>query len=255
MQAATFNVKRNDALANNVAVWMTLGIAAIGAVMMTFTSSPSVKGASFLWLPAALQLCAGVWLGWKRGFLVGAIGPYLAGILAYGGFGLQDIVQNFIAGGLFNAMLPALLFWAMRIDPTFGAKSQGEVYSAVTRIIFLSILVLLSGFVSRLLNLPSPWGYLIPLLMLFLGSKVLLSNLTLKKADLTKGVAVAIFISLLSALVGAIGATLSGKPLLTTLVEPGIGWFFGDTVSAMLGLGMLAVFTKQVRKLGIEGDY
>ncbi len=55
--------KRDPALRGRFALIMAVAITAIGWVMLTRTSSPSVKGASFLWLPAALQLVVGVWLG------------------------------------------------------------------------------------------------------------------------------------------------------------------------------------------------
>ena len=65
----------------------TILIALLGAAMMTVTSSPLMKGASFLWLPAALQLIAGVWLGPIRGFIAGGIGAQAASVIAYGGLG------------------------------------------------------------------------------------------------------------------------------------------------------------------------
>ena len=59
--------------------------------MMNVTSSPSMKGA-MLWV--ALQLVAGVWLGPVRGMIAGGLGAYAAGILAYGGWGLADIIMT-----------------------------------------------------------------------------------------------------------------------------------------------------------------
>src|SRR2546430_15846899 len=78
-----------------IAVFITL----IGYVAMTVGSSPTVKGASFIWLPAALQLVAGVWLGPWLGLLAGGLGAYAAGILAYGGGGGVGILLNPIARG------------------------------------------------------------------------------------------------------------------------------------------------------------
>src|SRR5437868_15052134 len=86
--------REGAAIAFQATVFFTVSIAAIGAIMMTLTSSPTAKGASFLWLPAALQLMAGVWLGPIRGMIAGGLGAYLAGILAYGGWGLVDIIMN-----------------------------------------------------------------------------------------------------------------------------------------------------------------
>src|SRR3989475_9043577 len=73
-----------------IAVFITL----IGYVAMTVGSSPTVKGASFIWLPAALQLVAGVWLGPWLGLLAGGLGAYAAGILAYGGGGILGILMK-----------------------------------------------------------------------------------------------------------------------------------------------------------------
>src|SRR2546428_10738350 len=78
-----------------IAVFITL----IGYVAMTVGSSPTVKGASFIWLPAALQLVAGVWLGPWLGLLAGGLGAYAAGILAYGGGGGADILLKPQPGG------------------------------------------------------------------------------------------------------------------------------------------------------------
>jgi len=64
--------KRNPALPAVFALVLGTAIALIGLAMMTIGSSPTVKGASFIWLPAALQLVAGVWLGPFLGFLTEA---------------------------------------------------------------------------------------------------------------------------------------------------------------------------------------
>jgi len=101
--------ERDPALRITTAVIIAVFITLIGYVAMTVGSSPTVKGASFIWLPAALQLVAGVWLGPWLGLLAGGLGAYAAGILAYGGWGIVDIIMNPIAGGVANAMLPAIL--------------------------------------------------------------------------------------------------------------------------------------------------
>src|SRR5579884_226826 len=111
----------SDRLQWGAVIIFTVLIAVLGAVMMTFTSSPLVKGAAFLWLPAALQLIAGAWLGPWRGGLAAGIGAQLAGIIAYGGWGLPDWIMNFVAGGVANAALPALLFQAFRLPADLGA--------------------------------------------------------------------------------------------------------------------------------------
>jgi hypothetical protein len=243
--------KRDPALRGRFALIMAVAIAAIGYVMMTVGSSPSVKGASFLWLPAALQLVAGVWLGPWWGLLAGGLGAYAAGILAYGGWGIVDIIMNPIAGGFANAMLPAFLFTAMRIDPTFGTKKPGEVFTGAIRILVLTLLVLAAGLLNITLNLPSPWGFALPLVVLVVGAFALLRGLTLSMRDFALGVVVAVVACAVSAFIGAIGATVGGKPFAAALVDPGIGWFAGDTVSAILGLFLLPMFTQRLRDAGI----
>lgn len=243
--------KRDPALRGRFALIMAVAIAALGWVMITVSSSPSVKGASFLWLPAALQLVVGVWLGPWWGFLAGGLGAYAAGILAYGGWGITDIIQNPIAGGFANAMLPALLFSAMKIDPTFGAKKPGDVLNGAIRILILTALVLIGGLINMALNLPGSWGYFIPLIVLVVAGYFLLRGLTLSRRDLLLGVLVAVIACAVSAFIGAIGATVGGKPFMASLVDPGIGWFAGDTVSAILGLFLLPMFTQRLRDAGI----
>jgi hypothetical protein len=230
---------------------MAVAIAAIGWIMMTIGSSPTVKGASFLWLPAALQLVAGVWLGPVYGTLAGGLGAYAAGILAYGGWGIVDIIMNLIAGGLANAFLPWLLFKTFRIDPTMGAQKPAEVLSASLRALALAVLVLLSGLLTMFVNIPGSWGYLIPLVVLLVGARLLLGNMQLNKRDFGLGLLVAVIACAASALIGAIGATVGGKPFAAALIDPGIGWFAGDLVSAILGLYLLPLYTTRLRIAGI----
>jgi len=77
--------QRDTTIANYATVVFTVLIALIGAIMMVLTSSPLIKGASFLWLPAALQLIAGVWLSPLRGLIAGGVGAYAARIISYQG--------------------------------------------------------------------------------------------------------------------------------------------------------------------------
>lgn len=243
--------KRDPALRGVFALIMAVAIAGVGWVMMTIGSSPSVKGASFLWLPAALQLVAGVWLGPWLGLLAGGLGAYAAGILAYGGWGIVDIIMNPIAGGIANAMLPALIFQWLKINPTFKTKDPGEVLRGAVRVLVLALLVLAAGLLNIVLKLPVPWGFLIPFVVLIVGAWALFRDLKLDKRHFTLAVIVAVVISAASALIGAIGATVGGKPFAAALVDPGIGWFTGDTVSAILGLFLLPLFTKRLRDAGI----
>jgi len=249
--SAVYISRRDPALRVGFAIFMAVAIAALGWVLMTISSSPTVKGASFLWLPAALQLVAGVWLGPIYGTLAGGIGAYAAGILAYGGWGLVDIIMNPIAGGLANSLLPWVLFKAFRINPTLGAQKPGDVLSGAVRALILTILVLASGMLSKVLNISGAVGFLIPLVVLLVGARLLLSNLALNMRDFLLGLVVAVIACAVSALIGAIGATVGGKPFAAALIDPGIGWFSGDLVSAILGLYLLPLYTTRLRNAGI----
>jgi hypothetical protein len=247
----SYIAKRDPALRIGFAIFMAVAIAAIGWVMMTVGSSPTVKGASFLWLPAALQLVAGVWLGPRLGFLAAGLGAYAAGILAYGGWGIVDIIMNPIAGGFANAVLPFYLFKAFRVDPTLGAEKPSDVLSGAVRMLILAVLVLAAGLLNVVLKLPMPWGFGLPLVALFVGAPVLLKGLRLNRRHFLLGIGIAVFISAVSAFIGAIGATVGGKPFAAALVDPGIGWFSGDTVSAVLGLYLLPLYTRRLQEAGI----
>ena len=79
----------------------------------------------------------------------------------------------------------------------------------------------------------------------------MLRGLTLNMRDFLLGVLVAVVACAVSAFIGAIGATVGGKPFAAALVDPGIGWFAGDLVSAILGLFLLPMFTQRLRDAGI----
>ncbi len=251
MTANTYVSKRDPAVKAGFAIFMAVAIAAIGYIMMTVGSSPTVKGASFLWLPAALQLVAGIWLGPFYGTLAGAAGAYAAGILAYGGWGIVDIIMNPIAGGLANSLLPWVLFRAMKIDPTLGTDKPGDVLKGAVRMVILSVLVLAAGLINIPLNLPGAWGFVLPLIALAVGAPLLLRGVKVDRRHFILAVIVAVVACLVSALIGAIGATVGGKPFGAALIDPGIGWFAGDTVSAILGLFLLPLYTARLRDAGI----
>lgn len=248
---ATYIAKRDPGLRLGFTIFMAVAIAAIGWVMMTISSSPTVKGASFLWLPAALQLVAGVWLGPWLGGLAGGLGAYAAGILAYGGWGIVDIIMNPIAGGFANAAMPAILFRRLKVDPTFEAEKPSDVLSGAVRVIVLSLLVLAAGLLNMVLRWPMPWGFMAPLAVVAIGAPVLLKGLELNLRHLLFGVGIAVFSCAVSAFIGAIGAVVGGKPFLAAMVDPFVGWFSGDTVSAILGLYLLPLYTIRLRMAGI----
>jgi len=252
MEKAGYISRRDPLLRVIFAVFLAVAIAALGAVMMTVGSSPTVKGASFLWLPAALQLVAGVWLGPWLGGLAGGLGAWFAGGLAYGGWGsVVDIIMNPVAGGFANAMLPALLFRALRIDPTLGVKNPKEILVGAGRMLILTLLILAAGLANVFLQLPTPWGFGLPLATLLVGAPVLLGGLEVNWRHFLSAIVVAVFACGVSALIGAIGATVGGKPFLASLVDPGVGWFAGDTVSAILGLYLLPLYTSRLREAGV----
>lgn len=240
------------AIQNQAVLGFIVLIGASGALMMTVTSSPTAKGASFLWLPAALQLMAGIWLGPWRGAIAGGLGAYLAGILAYGGWGLVDIIMNPIAGGLANSLLPAVLFRAFRIDPTLGVETgdEGHILKALCRMSILLSLVIAVSFGLRPLGLGA-WGYLPPLLLL-LAAPLVLKGLALKARDFTFAFVICVFISFVSAAIGVVAQIVGGQPWEAAAIGTGLGWFFGDTVSALLGLYILAALTGRAREAGIS---
>jgi hypothetical protein len=258
MQATTttneYVRERDPGMTVLFAIGMTAAIAAIGAVMMTITSSPAVKGASFLWLPAALQLVAGVWLGPWVGFLVGGIGAQLAGVIAYGGNAPVDWVQNFLAGGFANAMLPAFLFRWMKVDLTLGAQKPSDVLKWAWRMGILLVLVLAAGFATTTLpeSVPTLVRYALPLAVLIIGALFLFRGLAVSGGSMAKAVFIAVLISAVSAAIGVYGAnTLGGVPFPAVLLSPGIPWFAGDTVSAILGLYLLVLFTARLQIAGV----
>ncbi len=251
MTTNTYVSKRDPAVKVGFAIFMAVAIAAIGYISMTVGSSPTVKGASFLWLPAALQLVAGVWLGPIYGTLAAGLGAYAAGILAYGGWGIVDIIMNPVAGGFANALLPWALFKIMKIDATLGTDKPGDVLKGAVRMLILAVLVVAAGLANIPLNLPIPWGFVLPLVVLAVGAFVLLRDVKIDRRHFVPAMFVAVLACLVSAFIGAIGATVGGKPFGAALIDPGIGWFAGDTVSAILGLFLLPLYTARLRDAGI----
>jgi hypothetical protein len=249
--AQALDYTRSARLQAQAMLYFAVSIAALGAVMMTLTSSPTAKGASFLWLPAALQLLAGIWLGPWRGFVAGGLGAYAAGILAYGGWGIVDIIMNPLAGGFANSMLPAFLFMVLRIDPTMGAKNaEKDVLKGAARVGLLTAVVLVLAFLLKPLELGF-WGYAPPTLLLLIGAPTLLKGLQVKTRDFMLGFGVVVLISAISALIGCWGQVVGGQTWEAAVIQTGLGWFLGDTVSALLGLYALAYFTESARRAGI----
>jgi MFS family permease len=243
-------VGREIKIQNYGAIIFAVFIAVIGALMMTITSGPQMKGAAFLWLPAALQLIAGVWFGPTRGFLAGGLGAYAAGIIAYGGWGLVDIIMNPIAGGLANSMLPALLFRSFKINPDFGGEPK-DILRASLRLLLLLIIVIFFGFLPIIVNV-GKWAYVIALFVLIAGIPILMAKLKINKRDFTIAGFVCVISCLVSALIGSSGVVVSGQTWKAALIGTGLGWFLGDTVSCFLGLYALAYYTRRARNIGLS---
>jgi hypothetical protein len=256
MALASSGPERDPALRNKAAVFFTVTIAAVGAMLMSVTSSPTAKGASFLWLPAALQLIAGVWLGPVRGAIVGGLGAYLAGILNYGGWGLRDIIMNLIAGGVTNAFLPSVLFSAWRIDPTLGAidavpKTGVAIDVKGWRLFMLFWLVMITAFVLGKFNL-GLWGYAGPFFILVLAPALVLDISIGRRQDFVKAAIVVSLASACSALLGSWAQVLTvGQSWFAALSGTGLGWFLGNATSCILGLYVLAAYTKTAREYGL----
>ena len=251
MSATAPRGRDTRAIQNQAVPGFIVLIGASGALMMTITSSPSAKGASFLWLPAALQLIAGIWLGPLRGAIAGGLGAYLAGILAYGGWGVVDIIMNPIAGGFANSFLPAVLFKLLKIDPTFGVETtkEGDVLKALSRMLLLLGGVIIISFALKPLGL-GPWGYLPPLLLL-IAAPFVLKDLSVSRIGFMSAFFICVIISLIRAAIGVVGQVVGGQAWQAAAFATGVGWFLGDTVSAVLGLYMLAAFTGRAREAGL----
>jgi len=246
--------KRSNVIPVYGALSFAVLIAIVGAAMMTLTSSPQMKGAALLWIPAALQLVAGVWFGPFLGLLSGGLGAYAAGIIAYGGWGLVDIIMNPIAGGIANSLLPAVLFRLFKIDPTFGASPK-DIKKAMFSILSLLVVVFAIGVLPIYVKELSIWAYIAAIVLLLVGSPILLNKLTINKIDFFVALIIAIISCFFSALLGTFGVVVSGNTWQAAILGTGIGWFLGDTVSAFLGIYALVYFTERALKMGLVKKY
>lgn len=247
------------ALQNTSVLYFTVTIAAIGAMLMSVTSSPTAKGASFLWLPAALQLIAGVWLGPVRGMIAGGLGAYAAGILCYGGWGIRDILMNLIAGGVTNAFLPAILFRLFSLDPSLSdtgnrdavpVSTRSTNFKAGSRIFFLLWVVIIVAFTLQKFNL-GLWGYIGPFFILLISPLVVLETRLSDRRQFLVASLISTFASACSALIGSYGQVMAGQTWTAAVLGTGIGWFLGNATSCILGLYVLATFTESARNVGI----
>lgn len=250
MSKSVWTYRRDPAIRIAATIVFTVAIAAVGAVMMALTSSPLVKGAAFLWLPASLQLMAGVWLGPWRGAIAGGVGAQAAGVIAYGGWSLSDFIMNLVAGGFANSMLPALMFRWLDARPDVGA-SPPKLGTSIFMILALVVLVIgLALGAFFFLGAAGPWAYLVPIGALLIVP-FLFSTLKLPGRDFGMGIMITVFISFVSAAIGVVGAVVGGQTWAAATIGTGFGWFLGDTASCVLGLYMLAQFTQRA----VEGGY
>lgn len=243
-----FRYEGGESVRNTATLVFAVAIALLGWVMMTLTSSPIAKGAAFLWLPAALQLMAGVWLGPWRGLIAGGLGAYAAGILAYGGWGIPDIIMNPVAGGFANALMPALMFAWFKINPDFDTKPKNVVRSILIILSLLFVVIVLALWL-RTFEL-GPFGYAPPFLVLMMAP-IAFKSLRLSGGDFALALLISIFISAVSAAFGVWGTVVAGNTFEAAVLGTGVGWFLGDTVSCVLGLYALAAFTQRARAIGI----
>ena len=210
MERTKINPNRDESMKTYGAIVFAVLIAVIGAFMMTLTSSPQMKGAAMLWIPAALQLIAGVWFGPTRGLLAGGLGAYAAGIIAYGGWGLVDIIMNPIAGGIANAWLPAILFSWFKINPDFGAETKA-IKTAVIRISIVLLFVIGIGVLPLFISSIGVWAYVIAIIVLLIGMPLILWKIKINKADFLLAALFCVIISAISAIIGSLGVVVGGN--------------------------------------------
>jgi hypothetical protein len=248
MSKWVYEYKRDSIIRNYATLVFMVSIALLGALMMTLTSSPLAKGAAFLWLPAALQLIAGIWLGPIKGAIASGIGAYSAGILAYGGWGIPDVIMNLVAGGFANGMLPSLLFRWLNVDPDFGGNSDG-IGAAIGKLAIILFTIVLIAFALLMAGVGN-WGYIPPILFLLIAP-FYLRNSNIDVTGFIKAFLIIVLISGISALIGCYGSIIAGQTFKGALLGTGIGWFLGDTASCLLGLYMLSQFTQRAREKGL----
>jgi hypothetical protein len=252
-----WNYRGSKRLLDGATVVFAVAIALLGAVMMTLTSSPLVKGAAFLWLPAALQLISGAWLGPVRGGIAAGVGAQLAGIVAYGGWAPADWIMNLIAGGFANAVLPALLFQTFKIPPDLGARPpRGQLAVGTAIITGLALLVVgvaigqLYLFGAQDVPMMTAAGYIAPIVLLLLAP-IVLSSIRLEGREFLLGIIISAVASFVSASIGVLGARVGGQSWEGAVLGTGIGWFLGDTASCILGLYVMARFGGIARDRGL----
>ena len=231
-----------------VTLIFTVAIALIGALMMLLTSSPVAEGAAFLWLPAALQLIAGVWLGPVRGFIAGGVGAYAAGILAFQSWGLVGVITNLVAGGFANSLLPSLLFKVFGINliskHTSGSHKKGAVWTLLILVVVLLIPLWLNIYkIGVLAYLPS--------LLIVLAAPKYIYSLKFHSGGFVVAFLICVFVSAISATIGIAGRVVAGDSLELAFFGTGVGWFLGDTISSVLGIFWLGLFTSWAIKKGI----
>lgn len=241
---------REKSLSTYGAILLTVLIATVGAIMMSITSSPQMKGAAMLWLPAAFQLIAGIWFGPAKGLLIGGIGAYAAGIIAYGGWGLVDIIMNLIAGGVANAWLPAILFKLFNINPSFNANPKDIMKSTIILVVIF-ILVLCLGILPLYIKDIKIWSYILAILLMIIAIPIAFRNIKINKIQFLIAFLICILVSAVSALIGSYGVVVGGNNWQAAILGTGIGWFLGDTVSCFLGLYILAYYTEKAVSFGI----
>jgi hypothetical protein len=176
----------------------------------------------------------------------------VAGIIAYGGWAPADWIMNFLAGGFANSLLPYYMFKWFRIDPRFGSKLDALWRASVILLIVIIVVIVVAlaqFFFGQSIGLTGAWGYLLPF-MLTLTVPLFWRTISLSTRDFIKGIVVAVVISFVSAAIGTWGAVVGGQTWYAAVVATGVGWFWGDAVSAIVGLYVLAQFTQRAQMAG-----
>jgi hypothetical protein len=114
-----------------------------------------------------------------------------------------------------------------------------------------SLLLLVLGLALLAIPLEMGWRGFLPSLAVLLVAPFFLRNMRLNKRDFVLAFLVVVVSCGLSAGLGVVGTVLAGQSWPAAVVGTGIGWFLGDTVSGLLGLYILAAFTKRARQAGL----
>lgn len=149
---------------------LTLLIGLLSYGVMSVVSG--IPGLFFLfWLPAVIQLAAGLKLGPVRGPAAAVIGSYVAAAFFYGGWGPIAFTNYAVVGGFVISVMPRLLLHFLRIDPLRNANVQPIDRISLGLPFFLAAAILFG--LSPLVWDSAPLAYILAsLLLLIVGYSV-----------------------------------------------------------------------------------